>query len=906
MLVNVAGLFAMMSLGAYACSKWVLEESFSRIESAEAREDWVDARQALQAQVSHLHDRALDWSEWDDAVDYYSDRDPAFLSSNLSQDVVRGMDLDLLAYFDLKGNLVAGEAIRRFPSMARPDFSEVWSQALKDRPSLSSAGSGLVKLEGGIAIISIHPVTRTHDASRVYGRFILLKYLDPDFVREMGKVRGASMSLEAFNSQEPSSPAGLSVYPIDSQSLAIVGTMNGLGGTPLGRLRLITNREISISGQFTLFNLIAVLILLACLFMAALHFMLQQVVVGRLLHLRNEVSQVNVQRGAGYITLEGADEITEVAASMKAMLETISSYTHETEAQREALAKTNDDLERQVLDRTIQLLETNSILMHALDGICRLTPDGEFLEANLQAGKILKQQELQGASIYDFLTDHSREDFCRALVKLRTQDRVEVELEAQTQGNRQTWIQAVLLPARERDATVGAVHLFFKDISESKELNEKIQHQAFFDPLTGLVNRTLFQEKLDTCLEDKEGLIGVMFIDLDNFKYINDSMGHDFGDLLLIEVANRISLCTGPQDTVARMGGDEFSVLLPFLSAPDEADRVAAAIVESLSEPVRIFGRDVFATASVGLCVSLKADARVSELLRSADTAMYEAKANGKATYSTFDDSMSEKIVERIKLESGLRAAINDHEITILFQPIVELGTGRIMGAESLARWNSPTLGFVSPASFIPIAEETGLIIPLGASVLDDACKAAADWRRRIDPDFHVNVNLSLRQLLENDLVDAVRLALDHHDLDPAGLHLEITESLAVRDYDRVIHQLNALKSLGVGLAIDDFGTGYSSLSYLQRLPIDTVKIDRSFVTMLGVEQAPTAIIMAIITLCRAMGFRVVAEGVETTEQVARLEELGCHSAQGFLYSKPISLPAMEAFILNGREAKAA
>lgn len=906
MLFNVAGLFAMMSLGAYVCSKWVLEESFSTIESAEAREDWVDARQAIQAQVSHLDDRALDWSEWDDAADYYSHRNPAFLKSNLSPEILESMGLDLLAYFDHKGGLVAGESIRRFPTILRPDMGQVWNAALRDRPDLNGSASGLVKLDGGIAIISMHPVTRSSGAGKVFGRFIMVKYLDPDFIRQLGKGRGASMSLEPLNYQEPRGSAGLSVYPIDDQSLAIVGSVNGLGGAPLGRLRLITSRDISISGQYTLFNLIAVLILLACLFMVALHFMLQQVIVGRLLHLRREVSQVNVQRGAGYITVEGADEITEVASSMKAMLDTISSYTLETEAQREALAKTNDDLERQVLDRTIQLLETNSILMHALDGICRLTPEGEFQEANLQAGKILKQQDLQGASIYEFLTDHSREDFCRALVKLRTQDRVEVELEAETQGNRQTWIQAVLLPARDRDATVASVHLFFKDISESKELNEKIQHQAFFDPLTGLVNRTLFQEKLDACLEAKEGLVGVMFIDLDNFKYINDSMGHDFGDLLLIEVANRISLCTGPDDTVARMGGDEFSVLLPSITSPDEADRVAAAIVESLAEPVRIFGRDVFATASVGLCVSKKAEARVSELLRSADTAMYEAKANGKATYSTFDDSMSEKIVERIKLESGLRAAINDHEITILFQPIVELGTGRIMGAESLARWNSPTLGFVSPASFIPIAEETGLIIPLGASVLDDACKAAADWRRRIDPHFHVNVNLSLRQLLENDLVDAVRLALDHHELDPSGLHLEITESLAVRDYDRVIHQLNALKSIGVGLAIDDFGTGYSSLSYLQRLPIDTVKIDRSFVTMLGVEQAPTAIIMAIITLCRAMGFRVVAEGVETVEQVARLEELGCHSAQGFLYSKPISMPAMEAFILNGREARAA
>lgn len=904
-LINVAGLFAMVSLGTYAGSHWVLKEAFSEVEATEAREDWLEAKAAINNQVQALHDRSIDWSQWNDAFNFVKTRDPEFVASNLTEGTAISMKMDLLAFFDLQGKAAGELSIERFSTIKKPSSSDVWKSLELKNPETDAPKFGLIWHQGQVAAISARPVTPNDVASPRAGWLVFFKYLDRETVRGLTRESG-SLTIEPRKAQDVQPVGTIPVYAIDDDYLAVLGSLRGLKGESVGRLRLITPRSIVHKGDQTLGTLLSVLLGFAAVFTFIFHGLLRQLILKRLNRLRDEVGQVNLQSGQGYITTTGSDEISEVGQAMTKMLSTIADYTQELEAQRRSLSMTNDDLERQVIDRTLQLVEANSVLQNALDGICRLNHEGDFIESNPQAGRILRCETLVGRSFFEFLPQSSQDELRRALVVLRSQDRVDVELESMARDGSLAWLQVVLLPARDRDATVHSIHVFIKDVTESRELHERIQHQAFYDPLTGLVNRTLFQEKLENCLNSDEGMVGVMFIDLDNFKYVNDSMGHDFGDLLLIEVANRITLCARPGDVVARMGGDEFSVLLPELQDSAEAHKVASSIIEALAEPVRIFGRDVFATASVGLCVSNKEGAKVSELLRSADTAMYEAKANGKANYSTFDDSMSEKIVERIKLESGLRSAIMDHEISVLFQPIVDLNSGRITGAETLARWNSPTLGFVSPARFIPIAEDTGLIIPLGASVLDDACRAAADWRRRLDPHFQVNVNLSLRQLLESDLIDAVRLALDFHQLDPAGLHLEITESLAVRDYERVIGQLKALKSLGVGLAIDDFGTGYSSLSYLQRLPIDTVKIDRSFVTMLGIEQAPTAIIMAIITLCRAMGFKVVAEGVETPEQVIRLGDLGCHAAQGFLFSKPISAAAMEALIRNGLESNAA
>ena len=392
-----------------------------------------------------------------------------------------------------------------------------------------------------------------------------------------------------------------------------------------------------------------------------------------------------------------------------------------------------------------------------------------------------------------------------------------------------------------------------------------------------------------------------MFIDVDNFKFINDSLGHEAGDEALLVVADRLRECARPGDTVARMGGDEFTILLENISSPDEVTRVAERILQRLRAAASLSSQEVFMTCSIGIAVSNWDTAWVETVLRDADTAMYQAKLNGKGGYVVFDPSMNERIVERVEIETGLRRAVENEEFRVYYQPIIDLETGSINGAEALARWEHPTLGLMPPAKFIPIAEETGLIVPIGTWVLAQSCRQAKIWQeeRAASSAFIISVNLSGRQLQDEDLCQTVAAILSDTGLSPACLKLEITESVMMENLDAAISRLKDLKALGVLLSIDDFGTGYSSLSYLQRLPIDNVKIDRSFVNVMGSEAQPRAIVEAIIMLCRAMNLNVTGEGIETSEQLAQLRAMGCDYGQGYLFAKPIVVSAFSALLDN-------
>lgn len=442
---------------------------------------------------------------------------------------------------------------------------------------------------------------------------------------------------------------------------------------------------------------------------------------------------------------------------------------------------------------------------------------------------------------------------------------------------------------------VGTVH----DITERKELEKQLAHQALHDALTGLPNRSLFVDRLEQALaraDRHRGKIAVLFLDVDNFKVVNDSLGHEAGDKLLIEMSRRLRACIRPGDTVARLGGDEFTILLEEVYDLSDAVRVAERIAEELQAPFDLEGQEVFATASIGIALGDLAQSRPANLLRDADLAMYRAKDTGRAHYEVFEPGMNTQARERLKLANDLRRALEQDELKVHYQPQVLLETGRIIGMEALVRWEHPERGLVEPSEFVGIAEETGLILPLGKRVLEMACRQARSWQGRRAGAPAICVNLSARQFQQRDLVDDIARVLRESGLDPSSLVLEITESVVMRDARSSVVTFEGLTNLGVRLAIDDFGTGYSSLSYLRRFPVEYLKIDRSFVEKLGAESGDAVIASGIIGLAHTLGMRVIAEGTETAEQLRWLRELDCDLAQGNYFSKP--LPGEAAIVL--------
>ncbi len=437
------------------------------------------------------------------------------------------------------------------------------------------------------------------------------------------------------------------------------------------------------------------------------------------------------------------------------------------------------------------------------------------------------------------------------------------------------------------------------DITDRKRAEAALEHQALHDALTGLPNRSLFRARLERALEHAERgkrRVAVFFLDLDNFKVINDSLGHQAGDDVLIEVAQRVRGCLRAYDVVARFGGDEFTVLLDEIEVESESELVADRILEALRAPIRVGDRDVFVSASLGMALSTPRQSRPDSLLRNADVAMYQSKSNGKARHSLYDGRLQKLAMERLELETDLRQALELDQFELHYQPILSLDDGRVAEVEALIRWRRPGFGLVYPTSFVSVAEETGLIAPIGRWVLREACRQAAEWSRD-SAELVMSVNLSARQFRDPGLLGDIERTLRETGLAAPLLKLEITESVAIDDVETTLGKLQALKALGVQLAIDDFGTGYSWLGYLKRFPVDALKIDRSFVQGMGQDSQDAAIVQSVVALARTLHLSVIGEGIESPAQAAHLRELGCDRGQGFLFARPQPAEAIGALL---------
>ena len=554
-----------------------------------------------------------------------------------------------------------------------------------------------------------------------------------------------------------------------------------------------------------------------------------------------------------------------------------------------------------------------SLIENAADAVTVLSADGTILYDSPSSADVFGQSpaERLGRNAFDFVHPADIAQAAELLANVLTEGSgsVSVSIRVIHADGSYRWVEGHV-NNRLADEAVGGIVVNFRDVTDRKALEDQLAHQAFHDPLTGLANRALLLDRVDHAVAQRRrsaAHLAVIYLDLDDFKTVNDGLGHEAGDQLLRAVAGRISSVVRPGDTASRLGGDEFAVLLENLPNPAMAYEIGGRLLEALHEPFDLCG-GVVVNASIGIAVATENE-DAAGLLRNADLAMYRAKNAGKGRFEIYEAGMHAQVLARMELKTDLRRALEAGEFVPVYQPIVDLDTGIVNGVEALLRWHHRDGRVISPAEFIPVAEETGLIVQIGSCVLHQACRDAAAWRDELGDAAPrtVSVNLSPRQIQDAGLVEDVRMALELSGLDPSALLLEITESVLVDDTELAASTLGQLKALGVGIALDDFGTGYSSLTYLDLFPVDVLKIDKSFIDSLVATQSDgSPLVAAIVNLGTMLGLRVTAEGIEGARQLERLQGMGCQQGQGYYFAKPMPPAEITRFLRDPALARAA
>ncbi|MDO8585636.1 MAG: EAL domain-containing protein [Armatimonadota bacterium] len=926
--VTLAGLVVVL----YYASSILHMSGFKKLETEDAKQNVGRVVNAISGDLDQIGAITADYARWDDTYDYISTGNHRYVDVNLVAPTFRGLRLNLMLFIHSSGRVVYAGSFDPKHGRIVPVPSSVLKYVapgslLLRHPTVTAGRSGLLLLPEGPMIVSAQPILTSQGDGPVRGTVIFGRYLDSHEVARLAHLTDLRLAISDLTakgavpggvSKSLANPGAITVQPLDNDTIAGYAVLKDAFGKPAVLLRTDMPRRIHRQGRASLGYFVLWFLAAGFAFCGVTLLLIERLVLSRLARLNSAVVGVGTTGDlSARVLLPGNDELSSLSATIDGMLGTLEQSQMELRAAR-------DDLEERVRERTTELAEANDVLLKeiaerarveaelriqtsainaAIDQILITNANGDiqFVNPAFENETGYSAAEVLGKNPRILKSGAHEREFYKemwdTLLAGRTW-RGEV-VNARKDGSLAT-DEMTITPVKDDAGVVERFVAIKRDISEKKTYESRLDHMAHHDHLTGLPNRLLFADRLTQSLNLARRYgqsVAVMFLDLDSFKTINDTLGHSFGDLVLKAVADRLTSLLREVDTVARMGGDEFTIILERVTRIEQTVEIARKVLAALAEPFTLRDREVFVTTSIGISVYPADGGDVETLVRNADTAMYRAKEQGRGNYQFYTDALNASALQRMELENGLRKALERREFVLYYQPHVDLRTGMPLGSEALLRWQRPGIGIISPAQFIPLAEETGLIVPMTEWTLNTACAQNKAWQDAGYPPMDIAVNISARLFRQHDLVETVERALNASGLAPNYLTLELTESVLMEEPDAAGAILRTLKAMGIRVSVDDFGTGYSSLSYLKRFPVDTVKIDQSFVREIATNSDDAVIAQAIVAMAHSLKLNVIAEGVETLQQLQFLRSIKCDEMQGYFVSRPVPAKEFASFL---------
>ena len=841
----------------YAASQVILVRSFSDLEEQDTRRNVQRVQDALSDDLSSLNSQVGDWAAWDESYSFIQDANPDYIKRNLPDATYSELRLNLILFIDPAGQIVFGKTFDLAEKTTSPVPDALRHYFTGSNPllfhsdDLRPSVAGIALLPAGPMLVAARPILTTERTGPLRGTLIMGRYLDNSEIARLAAVTHLAVSLHqpdamAFPHDVRQAYRRLLVGKtavvsrLGEDSIGGYGLLTDLYDRPALLLRVLNTRPIYRQGQSTIHYL-----MLWLLFIGLLAAIIIRLFLKKLLHSQ--------------------DKRRDSEERYRAVVEQSNCGIFLADASSKCL------------------LEANAAFLNLFDyGANDITA--------------LSLCDVLGASPEDI------NDVVKNMLQERRQHSMGEKRHYRSDGSHiDLEIMAELISHAGKDV----LYVVIRDITKHKQAEDRILYLAHYDTLTQLPNRLLLQDRLKQNLvyaKHNHCMIALLAIGLDRFKVINDTLGHHIGDQLLRTVAERLMTCVRKGETVSRQGGDEFIVIISDIHHIENIPYIAQRILHCLSKPYVINGNELHLTASIGISLYPNDGEDIDSLMKNADIAMHQAKKEGGNNYQFFTHEMNARTFARMTLENSLRRALRQKEFFLMYQPQVSFGTGQIYGMEALLRWQHPERGLIPPLDFIPIAEETGLIVPIGKWVLRTACNQAKMWQVKGFPPLLLAVNLSARQFIQRDLAQTVAAILRRTGLGAEWLELEVTESLLMENMECAIATMHKLTDLGASFAIDDFGTGYSSLAYLKRIPVSTLKIDRSFIQEVATDAGDAAITSAIIDLAHKLHFKVVAEGVEDAQQLSVMNNLHCDAIQGYYFSRPLNVEDFTRLLQEGRQ----